>query len=180
MSRTTVRRLSAALKVTMPEMEMYTPRPPVRRVGPRAEAMDQPREGALGIFLLEDVAGFPIGIAGMHDQRQPGLARRGDVGAEAFGLLFARTVLVIEIEPGLADADDLGMARRLDQAVGRALPLLLRLVRMNADRAPDVLMTLGDGAHLVELVESRAHGQHARDAGCAGARQHTGLVAGKL
>ena len=37
--------------------------------------------------------------------------------AEALGLLLARAVLVVEVEAGLADADDLGMARRLDQAV---------------------------------------------------------------
>ena len=61
-----------------------------------------------------------VGIARMDDQRQAGLARRGDVGAEALGLLVARAVLVVEVEAGLADADDLGMARRLDQAVRRA------------------------------------------------------------
>ena len=121
-----------------------------------------------------------VGIAGVDDQRQAGLARRRDMGAEALGLLVARAVLVVEVEPGLADADDLGMARRLDQAVGRALPLLLRLVRMDADRAPDVVVALGDRAHLVELVEPRADGQHARDAGRAGAREHARLVAGKL
>src|SRR5260370_42210080 len=64
--------------------------------------------------------------------------------------------------------------------MGRALPLLLGLVRMNADRAPDIGVPLGDGAHLGELVESRADGQHARDAGGAGARQHAGLVGSKL
>ena len=142
--------------------------------------MDQAGEAALGMLVLEDVAGFPIGIARMHDQRQAGLARRGDVGAEALGLLLARAVLVVEVEAGLADADDLGMARRLDQAVGRALPLLLRLVRMNAHRAPDIGMAFGDRAHLVELVEPRADGQHAGHARAAGARQHARLVAGKL
>ena len=153
---------------------------PVRHLGARAEAMDQAGEGALGVFLLEDVAGLAVGVAGMDDQRQAGLARRRDMGAEALGLLGARAVLVVEVEPGLADADDLGMARGLDQAVGRALPLLLGLVRMDADRAPDIAVALGDGAHLVELVEPGADGQHAGHAGGAGARQHAGLVAREL
>ena len=43
------RRLSAALKVTMPEIEMYMPSASARsrHLGARAEAMDQAREGAL-------------------------------------------------------------------------------------------------------------------------------------
>ena len=72
--------------------------------------MDQAGEGALGVFLLQHVAGLGVGVAGMDDQRQAGLARRRDMGAEALGLLGARAVLVIEIEAGLADADHLGMA----------------------------------------------------------------------
>jgi hypothetical protein len=142
--------------------------------------MDQPGEAAFGVFLLEDVAGFPIGVARVHDQGQAGLARSGDVGAEALGLLRARAVLVVEVEAGLADADNLGMAGRLDQAVRRALPLLLRLVRMNAHRAPDIVVAFGDGAHLVELVEPCADGQHAGHARATGARQHARLVARKL
>ena len=74
----------------------------------------------------------------------------------------------------------LGWPRRLDQPVGGALPLLLRLVRMDADRAPDIVVALGDRAHALELVEPRADGQHAGDAGRPGARQHARLVVGEL
>src|SRR5258708_21335922 len=48
---------------------------------------------------------------------------------------------------------------------------------MDAHRAPDVFVALGDRAHTVELVEPRADGQHARDAGRPGTRQHACLVA---
>ena len=85
-------------------------------------------------------------------------------------------MLVVEVEAGLADPDHLGMTRRLDQPVGRTLALLLSLVRMHADRAPDIVVALGDRAHAVELVEPRADGQHGADAGGAGARQHARLV----
>src|SRR5260221_7513108 len=101
------------------------------------------------------------------------------MGAEAFDLFVPRAVLIVEIEPGLADAHDLGMLRGLDEAIGRALSLLLRLVRMNADRAPDVVMALGNGANALELVEPGADRQHARDAGRASPRKHARLVAGK-
>ena len=92
----------------------------------------------------------------------------------------ARAVLVVEVEAGLADADHLGMARRLDQRGRECLPLLLRLVRMDADRAPDVAVALGDRPHLLELVEPRADGQHAGDARGPGARQHAGFVGRQL
>ena len=149
-------------------------------VGARTEAMDQAGKGALPDLLFENVDGFAIGVPCVDDQWQPRLTRRGDMGAKAFDLLGARTVLIVEIEPGFADADDLGMVRGLDQPVGGALPLLLRLVRMNADRAPDVAVTLGNGPDPLELVEARADRQHATDAGHAGACQHRLFVAGKL
>src|SRR3546814_14884996 len=71
----------------------------------------------------------------MHDERQAGLARRGDVGAEAHLLGLARRMLVEIIEPGLADADHLVVAGQLDQPAGCPLALLARLVGMPADRA---------------------------------------------
>ena len=161
---------------------MYMPSASARRAtsAPELKQWIRPVKAPLRVLVLEDVAGLAVGVARVDDQRQAGLARRRDVGAEALGLLGARAVLVIEVEAGLADADHLGMARRLDQPVGRALPLLLGLVRMHADRAPDIGVALGDGRAPVELVEPRADGQHAGHAGRAGARQHARLVAGKL
>src|SRR5476649_2926650 len=151
-----------------------------RHLGARTEAVDHARESALGILFLEHVAGLGVGIARMDDQRQAGLARRGDMDAEALGLFVARTVLVIEVEPGLADADHLGMARRLDQPFGGTLPLLLGLVRMDTNRAPDIAVTLGDRPHALELVEPRADGQHAGHTGGARARQDACFVGRKL
>src|SRR3546814_5157834 len=57
-------------------------------------------------------------------ERQAGLARRGDVGAEAHLLGLARRMLVEIVEPGLADADHLVVAGQLDQPLGRLLALL--------------------------------------------------------
>src|SRR5262249_42395781 len=114
------------------------------------------------------------------DERQTGLARSRNMGAETFDLLGSRAMLVVEIQPGFTDADYLGVVRGLDQPVGAALPLHFRLVRMDAHRAPDIGVPFGDRPHLVELVEPRADGQHARNSGRTGARQHAGLVARKL
>src|SRR6478609_9183906 len=102
------------------------------------------------------------------------------MGTKAGGLLRARAVFVIEIEPGLSDTDHLGVARRLDQPIGGALPLLLCFMRMNTHRAPDVFVALGDRPHALELVEPGTDGQQAGDARRPGARQHARLVTGEF
>ena len=79
--------------------------------------MQHGREGALPRFLLQDPRHVVVGVARMDDQRQPGRARRGDVGAEALLLRVARAVVVVIVEPGLADRDHLGMARARDELV---------------------------------------------------------------
>ena len=75
------------------------------------EAMQHGREGALPGFL---VAGFSrdvvVGLAGVDHQRQAGLAGGRDMGAEALLLRVARRVVVVVVEPRLADRHHLGMA----------------------------------------------------------------------
>ena len=68
-------------------------------------------------------------------------ARRRDMGAEDALLHVARAMIVMEVEAGLADADDLRMvasARRSWSAISAGV--IGRLVRMDADRAPDVVI----------------------------------------
>src|SRR5262249_9347637 len=121
-----------------------------------------------------------VGITRVDDQRQSSFACRRDVCAKTRRLFLAWAVLVVEIESGLADADYLGMACGLHESIWCTLPLLLRLVRMYANRAPDVGMALGDAPHEAELAQPRTNGQHPRDAGSAGARQDARLVACEL
>ena len=59
-----------------------------------------------------------VGLARVDDERQAGLARGGDMIAEAALLRVARAVIVVIVEPGLADRHHLGMARARDQVVG--------------------------------------------------------------
>ena len=63
-------------------------------------------------------------------------------------LRVARAVVVVIVEPGLADRHHLGMTRARDQLVGRDVELLVGMVRMRADRAEDVGKSLGDGEQL--------------------------------
>ena len=59
-----------------------------------------------------------VGLARMDHQRQAGLARRRDMGAEALLLRVARAVVVVIVEPGLADRHDLRMPRLRDEIGG--------------------------------------------------------------
>ena len=88
----------------------------------------------------------------MDDERQAGLARRRGMGAEQLRLARPRAVVVVEIEPGLADADDFGDApRERDERGAVGVGLGRGLVRMDADRAPDVGVALGDRPYPLEL-----------------------------
>ena len=71
----------------------------------------------------------------MDHQRQAGFAGGGDMGAEALLLRVARAVVVVVVEPRLADRHHLGMAGARDQVGGADVELLVGVVRMGADRA---------------------------------------------
>ena len=70
------RNSSAFLKVTMPEIEIEKPMPRLRigKFRDEAEAVDQAGEGALPHLVFQDRHGVVVGIPGVDDQRQAGLA----------------------------------------------------------------------------------------------------------
>ena len=72
-------------------------------------------EGALPAFLLENAGHVVVGFARMDHQRQSGLSRGGDMGTETLFLRFARRLVVVIIESGLADRDNFWVARFLNQ-----------------------------------------------------------------
>ena len=119
-----------------------------RQLRPAGEAMQHGREGPLPAFLLEDARRVVVGLTRMDHQRQPGHARRRDMGAEAFGLRHAWRVVVVIVESRLADCHDLWMLRACDQVVSRDVELLVRVMRMGADRAGHIGKPLRDGQHL--------------------------------
>src|SRR6185437_14662887 len=93
-------------------------------------------------FLGQNTRRLGIGVAGVDDERQAGLARRAAMGAEQRLLLGPRAVLVIEIEPALADPHHLGMLRQRNEPGNAWVRLRGRLMRVDADRAPDVAVAL--------------------------------------
>src|ERR1700681_3776550 len=102
------------------------------------------------------------------------------MGAKDALLARARTVLVIEIEPAFADADDLGMPRQRTQRRRVGLRLAGGFVRMDADRAPDIVFSLSKRPHIVEFAHFRTNRQKAADARAAGARQHLAALGGEI
>src|SRR3546814_1902219 len=65
--------------------------------------------------------------------------------AETALLVRPRAVLVIIVEAGLADADDLGVSGQVDEPAGCVRRLAGRFVWMYADGAPDFVIRFSNG-----------------------------------
>ena len=75
----------------------------------------------------------------MDDERQAGDARDAAMWRRKTGLLRVLGRVVVEVvEPGLADGDAAGMLAEADQVLGEDVQFLVGVVRMGADRAPDL------------------------------------------
>ena len=124
-------------------------------VGAAGEAMQHSREGALPGFFLKNARGVGVGFARVNDQRQSGRARRRDMGAKAPLLRVARAVVVVIVETRFADRHDFRMPRVGDEIVHCYVQLLVRVMRMRADRAIDVRKTLRDRQHAGKAPHAR-------------------------
>ena len=80
---------------------------------------------------------------------------------------LGRGVIVVVVEPGLADADAFGMGREAPHGGKVARRLARRLVRMGADGEIDVVVGLRDLDQAMRPVDPRADRDHGLDAGRA-------------
>src|SRR5580700_5847920 len=78
----------------------------------------------------------------------------------------------MEVQACLADADDLRVLGQREKMVGEQRAVIGSLMRMRPGRTPDIVISLGDRTHPVELVEPRADRQHRFDPGHPGAGDH--------
>src|SRR5437868_323111 len=99
----------------------------------------------------------------MDDQWQTAGARRRDMDAEDALLNIAGAQIVMEVEAGLADADDFWVVRQREKLLGEQRGVIGRLVRVRPDRAPDPVICLGNRPDPVEFVEPGAYRQHRFD-----------------
>ena len=144
------------------------------------KTMQHGREGPPPRFLFEDARHVVVGVARMDHQRQPGLARRRDVTAEALLLRLARAGVVVVVEPGLAERHHLGVARARDEVAETDIEFLVGVVRMGADRAKHVRKTLGDRHHLAVPRDARRDRDQAADIGLARAADDGVKLGGKI
>ena len=142
------------------------------QIAPAGETMQHGREGALPAFFLQNARHVVIGLARMDHQRQAGLARRRDMGAKALFLRVARAVVVVIVEPGLADRHHFRMPRDAGELIAADVELFMGVVRMRADRAKNIGKALGDRQHLRVAAHPRRDRHHAADAGRARPRNH--------
>ncbi len=142
--------------------------------------MQHGRKGPLPGFLIEDRRHVVIGIARMNDERQPGLARGGDMIAEAARLRLDRAEIVMAVKPGLADRHRLGLARARHQIGDREIELLMGVMGMRPDRAKDIRKAFHDGKKPGLPHDPRGDGDDAADAGRLGP-PHDGVeIAGEI
>ena len=155
-------------------------KPSQRCLGETAAARKAMQHTGRRTFVRENAGDLGIGFAGMDDQRQAGCPRRCDVGAKDPLLDVARAQIVMKIEPGFAEADDLWMRAQRDQPLGQQVGVVGRFVRMSANRAPDAGIGLGDREHPWKFVEPGCDCQHCSYTGSAGAGNDLSAFVGKV
>src|SRR3546814_17261955 len=92
-----------------------------------------------------------VGIARVDDDRQAGPLRRVAVAAETVLLPHAVALVVIIIEPGLADTDYARVHGTFDPLRGLDVGMMIAAVRMDTDASPDLRVRLSSGKHPVPL-----------------------------
>ena len=90
-----------------------------------------------------------FGIASVDDNRQAGLLRRVDMAAKTILLPRPIALVVIIVEPGLADPDYARMRGALDQLGGIDIGMMIGIVRMDADASPDIGIGFRSGQDVV-------------------------------
>src|SRR3546814_9798036 len=100
--------------------------------------MDDAGIGRLPHLLAEQRERVRLRLAGVDDDRQPRLLRRVDMATKTVLLSRPVALVVIIVEPGLADADDAWMRGAFHQLAGVDGGVLIGVVRVDADAGPDI------------------------------------------
>ena len=161
------RKPSDFLNVTTPENEIESPSPSAVSASSREEVKQwsRARNRPCPISLRQDRGDIVVGVARMDDERQVELAGERDMPTKDSLGDIARRVVIVIIEPRLADPDAFGMSGESAHGGEILGPLPRRLMRMRADGEEDVVVPLRDGDHACGLRHFGADGDHALDAG---------------
>ena len=116
----------------------------------------------------------------MDDEGQVELAGERDLAAKDSPGDIARRVVIVIIEPRLADPNAFGVFGENAHRGEILGPLPRRLMRMCADREEDIVVPLRNGDHACGLRHFGADGDHALDAGPPRALNHPIKVVGEV
>ena len=127
-------------------MPLKDRRPPIRRhrlasVLATCEAVeDRPLGHSL---VLEDREGVVPRLSGVDDEREVVAIRQGDLSGKDVALDISRRVVVVVVEPALADGHDTGPAQalargQLVEELGHRAQPGLGVVRVQPDGCPDL------------------------------------------
>lgn len=133
-----------------------------RLLGVAGEAVDDPPLGRRVEPFAQCRDEVVVRVTCMKDQRQPALARVGELPREDSALDIPRAVVVVIIETGLADCDD-SSAVLLEQGVEEGREIVwcgLRLVGVDADRRREIvgLSDLAGAAAIFDVTANRNDG----------------------
>ena len=154
----------------MPEKLTNAPRSRQRRIssGPPVKQWKIVRVGTRSTARMSNVS--------VHASRlwitsgNPWVSRELDLGGERGPLRFARSVVVVVVEPGLADGDDAGCVEQ----VGDRVDAGRRLVRVQPDRGEDARVGGRGGDRRLRRGPVTPDRDHPRDAGLLGGRDGAG------
>src|SRR5690606_3183277 len=94
--------------------------------------------------------------AAANDDRSVKYSRIDDLPAENLTLHIARAVIVIVVKPDLAPRDHLvRILRKFDQMSFGLVVVQFRVVRMNTDRGPHILITLCNRNRPPKIIRMR-------------------------
>ncbi len=142
--------------------------------------MQHRAEWPLCHFVVENATAILVGLSGVDDQRQPGGAGGGDVGAKTALLRSGRPIVVEVIQPGLAQRHDLRVRRQRNQLLGGNAVLLIRMMRVRADRTIDVWKARRDVEQTLDALHPRRDGHHAADTRGLGAGDDPVQILGEV
>src|SRR3546814_10639887 len=120
-----------------------------REIVARGETVDDAGIGCLRHLLAKQRQRIRLRIAAMDDDRQTRLLRHMDVTAKTVPLPRPVALVLMIIEPGLADADDARVRGARHQLRRIDIGMMVSVVRVDADARPDVAVRLGRGEHRV-------------------------------
>jgi len=114
--------------------------------------MNKRGERPLPQFVYKDFKCVSLGISRMNDHRQASLPCDIYMHAEQLLLNSSIRMLVIIVEPGLADANYPGVLSRSEQHAAPKILMIVSLMRMNAYAGKNVTFARGRSDDLLPFL----------------------------